>query len=46
MRDKPILTGYAIVAIGRITQDTYVARVLADYAEEIAIKNGDNFIMG
>jgi len=44
--ENPILTGAAIVAIGRLTRDPLIARYLYDAGKQLAIQSGVDFING
>jgi hypothetical protein len=40
----PVLTGAAIIAIGRITKDPFIARYIYEAAKQIARQKGVDFI--
>jgi len=44
IQKDPVLTGAAIVAIGRITKDPLIARYIHEAAKQIAKQKGVDFI--
>ena len=44
IQKDPVLTGAAIIAIGRITKDPFIARYIHEAAIQIAKRNNVDFI--